>query len=278
MVSSEEIRASVAIALAEDIGTGDISTNLLQSKEVHAEIITREKAVICGQAWVEEVYRQLDSSLKISWLVKEGQYAMPDQVLSVLSGDVKSLLTGERTALNFLQMLSGTATLTRRYVTALKDTPTQLLDTRKTIPGLRHAQKYAVRCAGGQNHRLGLFDAFLIKENHIQACGSIQQAIMLAREMHPDKTIEVEVENLEELKEALEWGADIILLDNFDLSLIKQAVVFTAKRSKLEVSGNVAEDQLAQIAATGIDFISVGALTKHIKAIDLSMLIRRVSI
>lgn len=261
----------VAIAIDEDVGKGDITAGLLPDKKAKATIITREKAIICGCEFVSEVYRQLDPDIKLIWQVKDGDSIKPDQLLCQLEGPVKSLLTGERIALNFLQTLSGTATVTAQYVDALYHTTTRLLDTRKTLPGLRLAQKYAVRCGGGDNHRLGLFDAFLIKENHITACGSIKQAIAKARAEAPNKKVEVEVENLDELNEALVEKADIIMLDNFTLDLMKQAVIINAGRSKLEVSGNINVTQLKEVAATGVDFISVGALTKHIKAIDLSM-------
>lgn len=272
MKDPEYLSLTVKLALKEDVGTGDITADLLpESRQAEAEVITRENAILCGTAWVDEVYRQIDPSVTITWLVEDGESVMPDQILCKLAGSARSLLTGERIALNFLQTLSGTATITHRFVQAMQNSNTQLLDTRKTIPGLRYAQKYAVLCGGGKNHRLGLYDAFLIKENHITACGSIRQAILLAREQHPDKKVEVEVENLAELVEALSCQPDIILLDNFDYDLMREAVKLTAGQSKLEVSGNVDEEHIHQIAATGVDFISVGALTKNVKAIDLSM-------
>jgi nicotinate-nucleotide pyrophosphorylase (carboxylating) len=272
MLKTDYIQKIVSLAIEEDIGTGDITANLLPFDTYRdAVVITREAAILCGIDFFKEVYRQIDPRVVIDWQVREGQEITPHQVLCYLKGPVRSLLTGERTALNFLQTLSGTATTTRRFVDLLQGTDTQLLDTRKTIPGLRLAQKYAVKCGGGNNHRLGLYDAYLIKENHIAACGSIQQAIKAAREMNPDKILEIEVENLFEFKEALEEHADVILLDNFTLLQMQQAVKLNAKRSTLEVSGNVAEADIKKIAATGVDFISVGALTKHIKAIDLSM-------
>jgi nicotinate-nucleotide pyrophosphorylase (carboxylating) len=272
MMKTDYIQKIVSLAIEEDIGTGDITANLLPFDTYRdASVITREAAILCGIDFVEEVYRQIDPRVVIEWQVREGQQVAPNQILCYLKGPVRSLLTGERNALNFLQTLSGTATTTRRFVNLLKDTDTQLLDTRKTIPGLRLAQKYAVKCGGGNNHRLGLYDAYLIKENHIAACGSIQQAIKAAREMNPEKILEIEVENLYEFEEALRWRPDIILLDNFTLLQMQQAVELNAGCSKLEVSGNVIEAEIKKIAATGVDFISVGALTKHIKAVDLSM-------
>ncbi len=272
MLNLEHVRRAVTLAIDEDVGTGDITAQLLQSnKIVAAEIITREAAVMCGAPWVEEVYRQLDPGITIKWLVEDGQKIAPTQLLCTLQGPATSLLTGERIALNFLQTLSGTATTTRRFVERLQHSKTQLLDTRKTIPGLRNAQKYAVQCGGGNNHRLGLYDAYLIKENHIIACGSITQAIDTAKVLHPGKTVEVEVENLTELEEALTAGADIVMLDNFEIASIDEAVKITKGRAKLEVSGNVTEERLPEIAATGVDFISVGSLTKHVRAVDLSM-------
>jgi nicotinate-nucleotide pyrophosphorylase (carboxylating) len=265
------LAATVAAAIEEDLGQGDITAALLPDSDASATIISREEAVLCGQAWVDEVYRQLEPSIKLHWQKNDGELVSPDEVLCSLSGPVKKLLTGERIALNFLQTLSGTATTVRHYASLLQGTKTQLLDTRKTIPGLRVAQKYAVRCGGGKNHRMGLFDAYLIKENHILASGSIAQAIAAARKNQPQARIEIEVETLHELQLALEHQADIILLDNFDLKMMAEAVKITGGRAKLEVSGNVNDQMLLQIAATGVDYISVGALTKHVRAIDLSM-------
>lgn len=265
------LAATVAAAIEEDLGQGDITAALLPDFEASATIISREEAVLCGQAWVDEVYRQLEPAITVHWQKSDGELVSPNEVLCSLSGPVKKLLTGERIALNFLQTLSGTATTVRHYVSLLNGTQTQLLDTRKTIPGLRVAQKYAVRCGGGKNHRMGLFDAYLIKENHILASGSIAQAIAAARKNQPQAMIEIEVEDLKELQVALEHQADIIMLDNFDLDMMVAAVKITQGRAKLEVSGNVDEQMLRQIAATGVDYISVGALTKHVRAIDLSM-------
>ncbi len=266
-----DLSATVAAAIEEDLGRGDITAALLPDSEASATIISREEAVLCGQAWVDEVYRQLDSTIQVCWRKNDGDLVSSNEELCSLSGPVKGLLTGERIALNFLQTLCGTATTVRHYVSLLEGTATTLLDTRKTIPGLRVAQKYAVRCGGGKNHRMGLFDAYLIKENHILASGSIAQAIAAARKNQPQAKIEIEVENLEELQNALEHRADIIMLDNFDLDSMVAAVKMTNGRAKLEVSGNVDQHTLLQIAATGVDYVSVGALTKHVRAIDLSM-------
>lgn len=269
---SEKITAAVATSLAEDIGTGDITAELIPEGVVaSAEIITREPAVICGTLWVEEVYRQVDNTVKIHWKVSDGDRVKTNQSLVTLSGSARSLLTGERCAINWLQTLSGTATRVDQYVKQLAGTHAQLLDTRKTVPGLRYAQKYAVRCGGGKNHRMGLYDAYLIKENHIASCGSIQKAVDHARMNHPDKPIEVEVENIKELQQAIVAGAHIIMLDNFDLPSMHEAVQLNGGRAKLEVSGGVNLDTLRQIAETGVDYISVGALTKNVQAIDLSM-------
>lgn len=267
-----DVKQVVATALAEDIGTGDITAALIPANQIAtAQVISRETAIICGAPWFNEVFRQLDQAITIAWQVNEGQQVQANQAICTLKGSARNLLTGERTALNFLQTLSATATVTQQYVTVLAGTHTRLLDTRKTIPGLRSAQKYAVRCGGGHNHRLGLYDAYLIKENHISAAGSLHAAVNQARQLMPNVKIEVEVENLSELEAALATQTDIIMLDNFDLATMRTAVRLTAGRAKLEVSGGVNLTTLAEIAATGVDFISVGALTKHIQAIDLSM-------
>ncbi len=272
MLETALIHSLVKTALAEDIGTGDITAQLIPlHKSAQARIITREDMIVCGQAFVDETFRQVDAESTVLWEVAEGQHVAAGQVLFWVKGRARSLLTAERTALNFLQMLSGTATTTHRYVEQLKGTSTKLLDTRKTIPLLRLAQKYAVHCGGGTNHRLGLYDAFLIKENHIIACGSIRTAIDQAHQIAPGKPVEVEVENLTQLEEALHAGADIIMLDNFNLQSMREAVKIAAGRVKLEVSGNVTLNTLRKIADTGVDFISSGSLTKHIQAIDLSM-------
>lgn len=269
---NEIIEKTVRSSLEEDIGNGDISANLIpEDKQSTAQIITRETAIIAGQPWVKEVYRQLDPSVTIYWLVNEGASALPNQPIANLTGKARSLLTGERTALNWLQTLCATATITAKYVNQLQGTNTQLLDTRKTLPGLRFAQKYATRCGGAQNHRMGLYDAFLIKENHIQSCGSIQAAVKQARNNHPELPIEVGVESLDELKQALSAKANRVMLDNFSVDEIKEAVKITQGKAELEVSGNITLENIKSIANTGVDFISSGALTKHIQAIDLSM-------
>ena len=261
----------VAQSLQEDIGTGDITAQLLDHHRAIAQIKTREPVIICGQLWVDRVFYQLDSTIVVNWHVSEGDWVQPDQIIATVIGDVRALLSGERTALNWLQTLSGTATTVYHYVNALKDSATQLLDTRKTIPGLRLAQKYAVTIAGGHNHRLGLYDAFLIKENHISSCGSITEAIRRARLSAADKKVEVEIERLAQLQEALDAKADIIMLDNFNVSDIEHAVKQNKKQAKLEVSGNISLETIRTVAKTGVDYISIGAITKHINAIDLTM-------
>jgi len=273
----QDIPATVARALQEDLGgeidaDRDITAQLLpEESQAQARVITREAGVFCGKRWVEEVFNQLGGHATLSWQVEDGDSLAPDQTLFTLSGPSRLLLTAERTALNFVQTLSGVATETRRYVQLLEGSNTQLLDTRKTLPGLRTALKYAVLCGGGANHRLGLSDAFLIKENHIIASGSIRQAVEKAFWLHPDVPVEVEVESLEELDQALAAGADIIMLDNFTLDAMRDAVARAQGRAQLEVSGNVTEATLPQIAQTGVDYVSVGALTKHVRALDLSM-------
>ncbi|POP51063.1 carboxylating nicotinate-nucleotide diphosphorylase [Zhongshania marina] len=267
-----DITETVRFALAEDIGSGDITAQLIPAEHTAtARIITRENAVICGVNWVNEVFQQIDNSITVTWHIADGDYVTANSVLFELSGPARALLTGERTALNFLQLLSGTATICKHYSDLVAHTDVRLLDTRKTIPGLRTAQKYAVTCGGCHNHRIGLYDAFLIKENHIAACGGIAAAILAARDIAPLKPVEVEVENLTELDIALEGNADIIMLDNFSLEDMREGVARTAGRAKLEASGNVSTQTLAAIAETGVDFISIGALTKHAQAIDLSM-------
>jgi nicotinate-nucleotide pyrophosphorylase (carboxylating) len=267
-----DIKAIVAIALAEDVGGGDLTAALIPSERpAQATVVTREDAVLCGIPWFLEVYAQLDPAVSVQWDVADGDLVRSGQLLCRLTGPARSLLTGERTALNFLQTLSGTATLTRRYVEAVAGTHAAILDTRKTLPGLRQAQKYAVAKAGGRNHRMGLYDAFLIKENHIMAAGSIQAAVRLARSHAPDMSVEVEVEDLAELEEALEAGSDVVLLDNFDLPTMANAVVLNERRAKLEASGNVSLEMVRAIAETGVDFISVGSLTKDLRAVDLSL-------
>jgi len=273
------IGPSVANALAEDVGSGDLTAALVDADElVGASIIARQSLILCGHPFVDEVFSQLDESVIIDWYVGDGQSAEADDVICKLVGPARVLLTGERTALNFLQTLSATATTTARYVEAVNNSKTRILDTRKTIPGLRLAQKYAVVCGGGTNHRVGLFDAILIKENHIKSAGSITAALQSAEDLQADVLIEVEVESHDELLEALDAGAGRILLDNFSIPELQQAVKtnesygYTA--AELEASGNITLESVAEIAATGVDYISTGALTKNIDAIDFSMLFR----
>ncbi|BES86232.1 nicotinate-nucleotide diphosphorylase [Pectobacterium araliae] len=274
---AQDIPASVQLALREDLGgivdaNQDITALLLPDNEtVSARIITREAGIFCGTRWIEEVFSQLGNTTTIIWHVTDGDAITPNQTLCDITGPAKQLLTGERTALNFLQTLSGVATEVSRYVAVLQGTRTRLLDTRKTLPGLRTALKYAVSCGGGDNHRLGLSDAFLIKENHIIAAGSIKNAVEKAQALRSDVPVEVEVESLDELQQALEAGADIIMLDNFSLDSIREAVGLTQGHALLEISGNVTLDTLRGYAETGVDYISVGALTKHVQALDLSM-------
>ncbi len=267
-----DIAQVVQRALAEDVGSGDITAQLiLPNASAKAQVITRESAILCGIAWFNEVFQQLDNTIEITWHTQDGEAIVPNQVLCHLQGPTRPLLTGERTALNFLQLLSGTATEVQRYVKAVNGTQTQILDTRKTLPGLRQAQKYAVRCGGGKNHRLGLYDAFLIKENHISAAGSISQAVATARQSAPHLPVEVEVESLSQVEEALQARAEILLLDNFNLSMLHEAVALVQSRAKLEASGGVTLEMIRAVAETGIDFISVGAMTKNVRAVDLSM-------
>ena len=269
-----EIAKQVALALQEDIATGDINAQLIPDiQRDTATIICREPMVVAGKAWVDEVFRQLDPNMQLDWAVKDGDAVAANQVLVTLIGNTRALLTGERTALNFLQTLSSTATVVANHVAVIAELPTKLLDTRKTLPMLRHAQKYAMLCGGGNNHRIGLYDAFLIKENHIMACGGIAQAVSQARQI-ANKPVEVEVENFDELHQAIAANADIVMLDNFTIEDTQKAVELVASLGKpcqLEASGDISLTNLRQVAETGVDFISMGALTKHIKAIDLSM-------
>ena len=259
-------------ALAEDVGEGDLTASLLPADRLaRAELITRESAVLCGAPWFEAVFRVLDPEIRIQWEAGDGESVTPDQRLCVLDGPVRALLTGERTAMNYLQTLSGTATLTRRYAEAVAGLPVKVLDTRKTLPGLRLQQKYAVRCGGGHNHRIGLFDAILIKENHILAAGSIPAALEAARTLHPGVPVEIEVESLDELEIALDAGAPVVLLDNFAPDALRRAVALTAGRAQLEASGGISLETIRAVAETGVDRISVGALTKDVRAVDLSM-------
>jgi len=267
-----EIEANVRRALLEDVGTGDITAQLIPAERLaKATVISRDAAVIAGTAWVDSVFRQLDQLVAVHWQVADGERVKPNQALFHLEGPARSLLTGERSALNFLQMLSGVATRSQHYADMVADTQVKLLDTRKTLPGLRLAQKYAVTCGGCHNHRIGLFDAFLIKENHIAACGGIAEAITAAHKIAPGKPVEVEVESLDELQQALDGGADIIMLDELSLDDMREAVRLTAGRAKLEASGGVTDTTLRSIAETGVDYISIGTLTKDVKAVDLSM-------
>lgn len=286
-----DIQHTVTWALQEDLGLSptdkvdaqcDVTAMLIpEDNTAVATIVCRDEAIVCGVAWVNEVFKQLDESLnsstQITWFVNDGEKVKPNTVLCELTGNARLLLTGERAALNFLQSLSGTASLTAQYVSELSDKKTKLLDTRKTIPGLRSAQKYAVSCGGGTNHRIGLFDAYLIKENHIAACGGIANAVSTARENKPEIKVEVEVENFDELNQALE-ASDIIMLDNFTTTMIEQAVKVTndynlvhSQQTKLEVSGNMTIETLREYTKAGVDYISSGALTKHVNAVDLSM-------
>ncbi|WP_136486097.1 carboxylating nicotinate-nucleotide diphosphorylase [Vibrio sp. H11] len=272
-----EVTRSVSDTLKEDLGgtldpNADITASLIPADaQGSATIITREHGIFCGQAWADEVFRQLGGEVKIDWHVQDGDKVEPNQKLCSLSGPARILLTGERSAMNFIQTLSGCATITAEYVKALQGTDCRLLDTRKTVPGLRSALKYAVACGGGFNHRIGVFDAYLIKENHIIACGGIIQAITTAKQLNPGKPVEVETENLDELRLAIEAGADIIMLDNFTVPMMREAVAINAGRAALENSGNVTMQTLREYAETGVDYISVGALTKHVRAMDLSM-------
>ena len=266
----EDISEVVATALREDVGSGDRTATLInQDTVIEATLITRESAIVCGIAWFNEVFQQIDTGIEINWSVNDGDEIEKDQQLCKLRGPARTILTGERTAINFLQTLSGTATITHEYATLITGCKTKLLDTRKTIPGLRSAQKYAVLCGGGHNHRMGLYDAVLIKENHIIAAGSITAAIKQAKV--PGVPVEVEVENLQELEEALTAGCDSVLLDDFSLNDLRNAVRVNNGKVALEASGGITKDNIRSIAETGVDFISIGSLTKHVRAIDYSM-------
>jgi len=270
-----DLPTQVEAALAEDIGAGDVTAALVPAAQrVRGRVITREPAVLCGRAWAQETFRRLDPAVRLSWNADDGERLSADQVVFEIAGPARPVLTGERTALNFLQLLSGTASAARDYVDAIAGTACRILDTRKTLPGLRSAQKYAVRCGGADNHRLGLFDQVLIKENHIAAAGSISAAIAAARSHSPGLRVEVEVETPLELEEALAAGPDIIMLDEFALTDLRAAVALRAARGaavKLEASGSVSLETVRAIAETGVDYISVGSITKHVKAVDLSM-------
>jgi nicotinate-nucleotide pyrophosphorylase (carboxylating) len=269
---NEAVSNNVTQALAEDLGAGDISASLIDANtQASARVITREHGIFCGAAWVNETLRQISPELEIRWQVADGDALAPDQVLFELSGKARDMLSAERTMLNFIQLLSGTATRTAQYVSLISHTQTRLLDTRKTVPGLRLAQKYAVKCGGGYNHRIGLFDAFLLKENHIFAAGSIGRAIESAQTAFPGKPVEVEVEDLNELAEAMSAGADIALIDNFSIADTQTAVALTRNKLVLEASGGITQDSIAAIAETGVDYISCGDLTKGVEPLDLSM-------
>ena len=272
MITAEYIAKLVTQALSEDVASGDITAELIGADvQASGRIVTREDGILCGTAFALEAFQQIDPSCHVEWAAQDGDSIAADSLVCTLSGPARALLTGERTALNFLQLLSGTATTAGQYAARVAHTKVKLLDTRKTVPGLRLAQKYAVTCGGCYNHRIGLFDAFLIKENHIFAAGGIAEAVAAARNVAPDKPVEVEVENKAELEQALAAGADRIMLDNFTLAALRDAVSLTAGNAELEASGNVTDETLVAIAETGVDFISIGALTKHVKALDLSM-------
>jgi len=279
-MNEQEIAQSVRLALHEDLNglsatEGDITAFLIpEEKSSKATVITREEAVFCGKAWTEEVFFQLGNTVTITWHVKDGDLVAANSPLFTLEGPSRALLTGERTALNFIQTLSGIATITKYYADLIAETNCKLLDTRKTLPGLRNASKYAVTCGGGVNHRIGLYDAYLIKENHIMACGGIKRAIEIANTQHPERWVEVEVESIDELKQALDAGAQRVMLDNFTIPMMLEAVSINQQnpvKADLEVSGNVDSSTILSFAETGVDYISVGALTKHVRAVDLSM-------
>jgi nicotinate-nucleotide pyrophosphorylase (carboxylating) len=267
-----QIQATVRRALAEDIGSGDVTAALIpEDARASARVICRERAVLCGCAWFDAVFAELDERIQVKWTLRDGDRVQPDQVLCTLNGPARALLTGERAALNLLQTLSGTATRAARYAAAVDGLPVRVLDTRKTLPGLRMEQKYAVRTGGCHNHRIGLYDGILIKENHIAAAGSIAAAVAAARALGTHLPVEVEVEDLDQLRAGIEAGADTVLLDNFSLDLLRAAVALNAGRAKLEASGGVTLENIRSIAETGVDYVSTGALTKDVKAIDLSM-------
>ena len=269
-----DIAQLVTFCLQEDVGTGDITAELIPiDKTISAKLISRDNGVFCGRPWADEVFQQVDNSITANWHIEEGAELSPDQTLLQISGSPRSILTAERTVLNFLQTLSAVSTISQHYASLVKHTSVKLLDTRKTLPGLRSAQKYAVRVGGCFNHRLGLFDAFLIKENHIAACGGIEAAVSKAKALYPNKPVEIEVQNLNELELAISAEADTVMLDNFECSNILKAVKLNGGRVKLEASGGIDADMLVSIAETGVDYISLGALTKNCKAIDLSLLI-----
>jgi len=270
--SVKDVERTVATALDEDVGSGDITAELIPwDQKSHAEVVCREAAVLAGQPWFDGVFALIDSTIFVDWNYRDGEELAPGDIVCRIEGPTRSIVTGERTALNFLQLLSATATSTHRYASALADSKTRILDTRKTLPGLRVAQKYAVRCGGGENHRTGLFDSVLIKENHIAAVGSIMTAVETIRALYPEVCIEVEVEVMSELTEALEAGVDMIMLDNFPPDKLKAAIKQVDGRVAIEVSGHITLSRLTDLSSSGADFLSVGALTKNIEAIDFSM-------
>jgi len=272
LINDEQLFAQVQLALEEDIQSGDVTASLIPAdKIITADLFARETAILCGKDWFNQAFKQVDPEIKIHWQANDTNKIIPDQIICSLSGSAQNILTAERTAINFLQTLSGTATTTKHYVDTIKETQAKILDTRKTIPGLRLAQKYAVTCGGGHNHRIGLYDAILIKENHIIAAGSIKQATASMRKQFPKLKIETEVESLEEFQQALDAGVDRVLLDNFEIEKLKQAVAINNNQVELEASGGVTDETIQQIAATGVDYISVGAITKHLNALDLSL-------
>ncbi|WP_143735677.1 carboxylating nicotinate-nucleotide diphosphorylase [Microbulbifer mangrovi] len=268
----QDIERSVRDALAEDIGDGDITAQLIPAeRQARARVITREDCVFCGKAWVDEVFRQLDPALRVTWHVQDGDRVTADSTLFELDGNARTILTGERCALNFVQTLSGTATTAAAYAALAEGSDIKVLDTRKTIPGLRSAQKYAVLCGGCENHRIGLYDAFLIKENHIAAAGGIASAVTQAHQIKPGALVEIEVESIDELKQALDAGADVIMLDEFTDAMTAEALNLAQGRAKIEISGSVNEERLKQLSGLAVDYISSGSLTKHLRAVDLSL-------
>ncbi len=272
MLDDKTIAAQVARALREDVGDGDISAELIdRDTRLETELLVREDAVLCGCRWFEQSFHQCDPSIEVAWRAADGDRVKAGSVLCEVSGPARAVLTAERCALNFLQTLSGTATVTRLYADQIRDGKCRILDTRKTLPQLRLAQKYAVKCGGGVNHRIGLFDAFLIKENHLAACGDIATAAARARSLHPQKLLEIEVETLDQLQQAIAAGVDRVLLDNLSLDALRQAVARAAGSVELEASGNIDLDSIAEVAATGVDYVSIGALTKNLRAIDFSL-------
>ena len=269
-----DIAKLVTFCLQEDVGTGDITAELIPiDKTISAKLISKDNGIFCGRPWADEVFRQVDSSLTVKWNIEEGVKLSPNQTLAQIAGSARGILTAERTVLNFLQTLSAVSTMSQYYSSLVKHTSVKLLDTRKTLPSLRSAQKYAVRIGGCFNHRMGLFDAFLIKENHIVACGGIDAAVSKAKALYPNKPVEIEVQNLNELELAISAEADIVMLDNFECNNILKAVKLNDGRLKLEASGGIEADMLVSIAETGVDYISLGALTKNCQATDFSLLI-----